>query len=333
MATSYQLALKNPYSLEAVRRTVQLSRLLALKALGRPAKFVHGFAESLPYLSHAARIIQARARTARNRSLARQAIRTMRRARSVTGWKRGGGTGRKRKVPSNWAAKARVRRKIGERPGTSNSKTIINETPNGWVSKNSYTFNTHELTNIGAQGTTNSRNTRNSNTIKLSGWKICFNFRNNVETPILCNFAIIAPKEPAVSLSNEFFRRPGAADRGVNFIDSTHTGLTQHCYPINTDRFRILRHWRFTLAGNLDSSAPVGIPYSSAKASYRRFEFYLKLNRQLRFENEAATYPIDERIWIVHWANKMGEPAMMTTNVGMYATDDLICTYFRDVNT
>jgi len=155
--------------------------------------------------------------------------------------------------------------------------------------------------------------------------------RNDVDTPLYLNWAIICPKnETAIPDNNNFFRSNGTT-RGENFNHGTNTALFMHCKSINTDKYRIIAHMRHVLGGKSDSSPGSADPrYSGSKASYIFRERYIKLARQLQFENAADTQPRSGNVYLVYWINKMGDGPNLTVQTDLGALSLEIVAYFRD---
>jgi len=220
-----------------------------------------------------------------------------------------------------------ARRRIGHKKNKSNSKRqLIKQDP---VAQPSDTLNQNILTNLGSAATL-SRNTRETDSVNIAGWKICLNFRNNSDQPLYVNVAVVSPKDQlTASIPTSDFFRSDASQRGINFDDAGLNALQKHCMAINTDLYNILWHKRFKLAGQYDSSpGPDPSHFSSGYPSYMTMEKFVPLKRQLTFDN-TASQAADDTVWLVMWHNHQHDGTGITPAsnlvVGKYIT-----TFFRE---
>lgn len=229
----------------------------------------------------------------------------------------------------------RARRQIGNRVRSSNCKRFqILQVGFGAYSK--ATLNQTNLTALGALSATQ-MNRRSRNLVNLRGFFIQAEMRNKVETPLYVNIAIISPKDGDSIIDADFFRPNNSDKRGLSFTDARINGsLFMHETPINPDKYTILMHHRFMLAGENDSGPPTAtltLSYASSGYSWKRYTKYVKVNRQIRFTENTSLTPESGNCFLVYWANPMGldnlvpEVPADTIDIGWR-----VITYFRDTN-
>lgn len=175
-------------------------------------------------------------------------------------------------------------------------------------------------------------NQRNRDIANVRGFKICMELRNIHTDPIYVNIAVLSPKAGADISPTLFFRGHGDG-RGVNFDDNTLKSVDFHCRPINVDRFTLLSHTRLKLGSNtnLNSSWNDG-----TKSSYRNFNKYVALKRQLRYNalSTAAQNPVFLVWWCDGWSHDSaaeippGDP--VEEPVEILNLQLRVVTYFRD---
>ena len=170
-------------------------------------------------------------------------------------------------------------------------------------------------------------NARSRNVVNISGFKYCFHVRNNFRIPLSYHFAVCVDKkhgnEPYI---NNFFRAPGEGNnRSQNFSDQL-SGLDMKCQPINTDRYIVLRHERYTIPG-----AEQSMTYNAnGRNNFMTIEKYVKVNRQIRFEGHGDDTS-QTRILIFIWTSQIdaisGDPGVQDVMRQHVNTQ----TYFREV--
>lgn len=189
-----------------------------------------------------------------------------------------------------------------------------------------YTLYEYNMTNI-PQGVNIDDRLRNS--VNISGFKICGDIVNENVVPLYFNMAVIKSKNSALSTGSGFFRAAINGERGYDFTRASHTSPFMHCTPINTDRFNILCHMRWTLGGNKDTTAATS-NYSSAKSSYLFIDRWLPLKRKLTWDNDAASEPNGGHIMLVYWINKINSGPVLVAETGMANLKLRVYCYFRE---
>lgn len=194
--------------------------------------------------------------------------------------------------------KAKLRTRIGERVGTGNAKS--NRTLNLSTGVDTRTLYDEPLLNLD-QGT--GRNQRERGVVNFRGVKICMSFQNlngaATKPDMYVNVAVISPKAEdsgtiALPVAN-FFRAAGT-DRGTNF-GTALTAIQFRCLPINTDLYNVHKHKRLNI-GNVQDTA---------RTNSKTLEFYVKLNRQIRYEGTTST-PTGKNMYLVWWCDIQSTP-------------------------
>lgn len=194
------------------------------------------------------------------------------------------------------AFKSAVRRNVGERVGSSNSKGVRTQSigaPTNMVERQLYS----ELIVMPQRNITSgeARNERERDVINIRGIKICQDFETIAtgagDNHMYLNVALISNKHNPQSASinnNRFFRGRDDA-RGQDF-DSLSSGIDYHCRPINTDEWNIFFHTRRVL-----SNPRLNITDGK---TFARVMKYVKINRQIRFDQDGEP---STRFFLVYW--------------------------------
>lgn len=137
---------------------------------------------------------------------------------------------------------------------------------------------------------------REKNVVFLKGFTIDMQITNPHVNAITMNFAILAPKNHtagAIGLG-DFFRSKvdGPDGRGHDFaIAYNNMDLSRN--PINSDHHTVLMHRRTLLNGYNNS----GLATTTSGKNYRVIHLYKKINREIRYEDNACTTPIFFVMW------------------------------------
>lgn len=230
---------------------------------------------------------------------------------------------------SGYRASKKARFGIGERVGSSNSKQVVQQRDTGFTPLPSRTLNITNLTGTD-QGTANNRQDRQSTIINCRGFKICMAVRNNIgATPMYYNVAVISPKNAGDVTPQNFFRGTGTLSRGLDF-DNDRTPLEFHCLPINTDKFYVLKHKRYRL-GPENRNNQV---YNDQKMNnFMNIDWYVRLKRQLRYDDPDANFPIDGSVYLVQWCDTYDATAGLAPTAAAMQIMQRHIMYFRDSKT
>lgn len=232
---------------------------------------------------------------------------------------------RKRKrnpIARNAVKKARLRQRIGERVGSGNCKR--NETKFDGV-LNTRSLESDNLFTI-TQGTQIFQ--RLQDIVNLRGIRICTSFVLNTGThtangeKCFINMAVISPREDSLTgvdavPTSDFFR--GNDNNRHQDFSITLTALEFHCLPINTDKWNVHRHKRFAIG-----------PYSSTEGrSSKMVNMYIKVNRQIRFEDLPTERPI-KPMYLCTWADYQDKASGAVSISGTINWQMVITRYFRE---
>ena len=226
-----------------------------------------------------------------------------------------------------------ARRRVGERIGSTSSKTRLLE---GTDTIDTKTLNDGlRLLSLPKTSTNNEAvlNDRLRNVVDFRGVKVCFHTRVNTKgasfdgDKLFFNWAIISPKAESNELASidtgEFFRGQDGA-RFTSFIGTTLTGLDLHCLGINTDKYIVHRHRRLTMG-----------PWESPNGlAEKYFETYVPVKRQIRY-NATGTgavldYPEGKDMWMVYWCSYMKETAAAAPTTGAVTVNFRITQVFKE---
>lgn len=125
---------------------------------------------------------------------------------------------------------------------------------------------------------------------------------NSTDTPVTLNIAIVSMKK-SDTLNISF--RDYNASRDKNFT----TGLTNqqmHNLPISTDRLNVYMHKRYVLGRKWQADSKFNPPHA---ANYKNIKGYLKINRQIRYDDDGTTL-CETPIYFVHWVDKYMAPSL-----------------------
>lgn len=203
---------------------------------------------------------------------------------------------------------------------TSKSTVIANET---LIARNTRTLYNLDLTAL-AQGIAINQRLRQHT--RMSGFKICMEVNSSKNNPLYFNVAIIAPKQTTNdSVDTLNFFRNNTDARSMDF-STGRTGLEFHCCPINSDDYTILKHRRYVLT---TTGAPTGIYNRQSGSSWINLNWYIKLNRQIRYLPGESSTPTDGRVFHVFWFDNWG--ATSGTAAAACATvSSKVIAYFRE---
>lgn len=168
---------------------------------------------------------------------------------------------------------------------------------------------------------------RERDVINFSGFKINFNWRNNLNENIYLNFAIVHPHDETLPVGSGFFRNPGNGtdSRETNWV-GTLSGLALHKTKINTDRYDVLYHRRVTIGPVTNA---LGI--HPDRPNWTTLSKYFRIKRQLRFASGTDTNPEEGRLFGIVWCTVMGSPSTASSIANAVSQDHLITRYYREV--
>lgn len=171
----------------------------------------------------------------------------------------------------------------------------------------------------------NKINRRQRQVVNVSGCKVSLQILNRATRPLTFNYAIIAPKNSTAIPSIDGFFRDYNQSRDVNFS----TGLSNneiHNNPISTDKFHVLMHRRYTIAG-----AEIPDNYNSkGPHNWITPKSYTKMHRQVRFNDDTGT-AAEEKVFLVFWADQLFASGGSAPVADAFSMSAKIETYFNEV--
>lgn len=207
---------------------------------------------------------------------------------------------RKRKALKNIAG----RHRIGEQSGRATCKrNTVKDT--AVDTENTRTLYVTNLTLLQKNVNTDDIDRRDRNIANIRGFKLHLLMRNTTAHVMGVNLAIISPKQEVTALENDFFRGTGN-QRGLTFdfsLLSSNDFLTR---SINTDKFNILMHKKYTLHPLTQTAGNYVI--GSGK-NWMKFNRYIPMKRQFRYDTNASSQPITGNVYFVHWYDGLMESA------------------------
>lgn len=206
---------------------------------------------------------------------------------------------------TNRRKKASLKRRVGERIGTSVAKASAGEL-------NNFSLNTKQLYQtplLTLLPTTDQDSTtgRLRQTVNFRGVKFCINWDSVASTistlKLYCHIAIVSPKGCATQEgeigTDDFFRSQGdSSNRAVNFEDF-RSGMDMYCLPINTDKYNVHKHKRFA----------IGPTDATNQGREKMNTFYLPLKRQIRYKPAPSPEPEGKNMFLLMWCSAANEAA------------------------
>lgn len=224
----------------------------------------------------------------------------------------------------------KIRRRYGERIGQENAKRVQTSTVQTTFRSSRVLYNEGLMDIPKAVTLDQNLNRRVRDMVNISGIQLTMEVNNaDAQIPQLCNFAVIAPKQGASGVNaSHFFRamNQGAA-RSIDFSLALSSN-EMHTLPINSDRYLVFWHKRFMLnprVGGTEFSANSG-------KSYRIIKKYIKLRRQVRFDN-VESQPESGQIWLVYWFDRFGAPQNGPVRNSVTEVSIRAVVYFREPKT
>ena len=164
---------------------------------------------------------------------------------------------------------------------------------------------------------------RSRDTIHHKGVKICFMAKNRLKEPLFFNWAIVIPKATNAINAADILR--GDDTERAQGIDNNRTYMDLRCLPINSDRYRIVKHKRFTILPDSDKD----ITNPNEGRDMRVVEEYIRTDRQLFFEGDISL-PLTN-VWMIWWCDFYGSAPGGVQIPSMDYSFKLV-NYFKEVN-
>lgn len=224
--------------------------------------------------------------------------------------------------PRKKARTTNTRKTIGQPVGLSNAKrhaSLVSAS----AGKNTRTLYDNELTEIPEANSAFDIQGRRRDIVNLRGFKCCATIHNLSDTPLMFNWAIVAPRGNASAITTQDFFRGTNAERALD-ADNNLSTLQWHCSAINTDRFTVLKHKKMMIAPNAN---PEGSNFTFNVANnVKVIDDWTKLDRQLRYAEGKCL----DAVFVVYWADFYGQPSGAVPATGAYAVQDFYTTFYHD---
>lgn len=238
-----------------------------------------------------------------------------------------------RKIQRTW--KKRAQSKIGDPIGSGTSKRQINFVDGATlVSLDNRTAYWHNMADLNTT-TSNVINARQRDMVQLTGFKVCMQIKNNSDTPLCFNMAVISPRGKQGALGTGaagnatnipgFFRSNSTA-RSVDF----NVGITSvqfHCLPINSDDWTVLAHKRSLISptgSTTDFNKQLGPNYSQIKE-------WFSIKRQIRYDDAGEA---EDPVYFIYWYDEFQalSGAIAGTVTALQVQREFV-TYFKEPKT
>lgn len=184
--------------------------------------------------------------------------------------------------------------RVGERVGSSSAKW--DTLSRVYTNLDPQTLENTQLLNIVKTGGSTAYDRRLHDQLNFRGIKFCWNFRAEGAlgtAKAFMNVAVISPKDLASNTpipNLDFFRDPTGNDRAIDFGDAALLSLDYYCSAINTDKYIVHKRHKFEIG-----------PSGSTEGRKEKFlEFYLPVNRQIRYES-GTNFPEGRNMYVVWW--------------------------------
>ena len=211
----------------------------------------------------------------------------------------------------------------GDNPNTSTCKAHETYRDANPTNGNTRTLYSSNLVSI-PEGT--NKHQRERRVVTIKGFRICGEVKNLHDHPIYLNVAVLVPRDSTVNINTvDFFRDTRTAERGRDF-GTNMNGLEMHCTPINTDVYNILRHKRYRIINGTGGSNVVSLQ----NYNYKNIDWYIKVNRQIRWNTNAGLQSAANIPYLVWWTSVFGENESATSVTSAFIYNWKVITYFRD---
>lgn len=253
-------------------------------------------------------------------------------------------SGRRRRRRSTW--KLAARREVGERIGTSNAKckqlfafAVIPSSTKVRMHNARTLYYAACSTIEHGEGTEK----RMRNVVNVRGLRLTMAVQNVHRAPLCVNIAIIHPKmgsNASAVPENNFFRDHGNS-RATNF-NTDFNSIQFNNAHINSDLYAVLWKTKFILVNpvaDLDETAPGPPPqydgayYSNKHNSYKTFDKWIPLKRQIRFETDSAADPVDGHVFVVMWIDSLISDVGTAAYGPVLRSTGRTLLYFRETGT
>ncbi|AXH77887.1 MAG: capsid protein [Tethyvirus abatis] len=220
--------------------------------------------------------------------------------------------------------KRRAVMRIGDRVGSSTAKSCsINRI--GFNNEDTRKLYQFQLWNI-VKG--QAIDNRERDIVNLRGYRFNCEFVNRFNTaPLQGHICVLVPKALTPTISTTDFFRAHKDSRAEDF-NVGRTSIEFMKWPVNTDKYHILMHHRFTLAPS-NASEPYNTMGPKNWYSYSR---YLPIKRQIRYDG-SSNADNTMNISLCYWFDYFGQTAGATSAVNAVGIGHDVTAYFREPKT
>ncbi|AKV62288.1 putative capsid protein [Gammarus sp. amphipod associated circular virus] len=178
-------------------------------------------------------------------------------------------------------------------------------------------------------------NNRQRDVCTIVGFRINWEMTVDTRNAMYWNMAIVCPKPKARDLafqtgdnvSTEQFFRGDNQQRGEDFSLSL-TSQEMHYKTINSDLYNVLWRKKMLINGSLPLSNEEQIAQNASSGkNYRIGQKYIKLNRQMMFEDNQSNYPIYLLTWGARFEADSGAPISAGSPLAVRMR---VLTFFRE---
>lgn len=245
--------------------------------------------------------------------------------------------GRKRARTQKRRATKTTKRMKGELGDPIKTKTECKQVmhlSNGYAAENTRTLYYNQLIKS-SQRSSLLRNAREQDVINVRGVSIEFTISHSKAFPLCMNVAVVCPKNNATPTTTGFFRNMiDSVDYRATDFSITKNQMEFHKLPINTDEYQVYTHKRFIM--NPAERASPGFPtltefYNAARPNWKTMSMYIPINRRFTFDAGTDEYPNNGNLWLLYWADRMGNAGSMPVETQVFYTQYKIVTSFKDM--
>lgn len=204
----------------------------------------------------------------------------------------------------------------------------------GYVARASNDLIELNIINIPRKTTTEQDlDTRETDVIYLSGFKVNFTVKNNLANDntnqLYFNLALISLKSGVSTFTGaDLFTSGGGTTRNYDFDNVNYSTLERHQDPINSDKYVVHFHRRMLISPN--QQAAVGFP-SGSWPYVVPLSFYVPIKRQIRFDASSGTSNVPQ-FRLIWWCGSVGEgysdPIVQTADA--IKTEHSVTCFYRE---
>ena len=215
------------------------------------------------------------------------------------------------------------RQSIGNPVGHSNAKrTEVANT--GFNAQDSRTLYSESLTDMPFGQNIDERQ---RNIINYRGCQVCLEVRNERAELMYFNVAVLHRKDSDGAPSTADFFRGAGSDRGLDFANGRNS-CEFRMTPINSDIYTVLRHKRYLIGPAVGAT----LYNEHRRPNYLTLRWYMKIKRQLRYNNNAVVTPEKGHVYLCYWCDYMGAGSGQAPLADIMRVRNFHRAYWRETN-